>query len=391
MRPVNPIYAQAPTTVFETMSRLAQETGAINLGQGFPDDGFPPDVLARAAEAVTTGWNQYPPMPGLPALRQAMSRHEARFYGIDRDWARETLVTSGATEALAAALFALVEPDDEVVLFQPFYDAYLPLLRRAGATPKFVTLAPPHWSPSRADLAAAFSPRTKAVILNNPLNPAGKVFSRAELELIAEFVDGSDAYVIADEVYEHVVYDGLRHIPFCTLPGMHARTLRIGSAGKIFSLTGWKVGLVTGTADTLAPVMKAHQYLTFTTPPNLQEAVAFGLDKDDAFYRDMADGLQARRDHFAAGLRALGLEVLSSGGTYFLSIDIAHHGFAGGDAAFCEALTRRIGVAAIPNSAFYAVDPVTTTVRFCFSKRMEVLDGALARLARLSEPGALVQ
>lgn len=389
MRPANPIYAQAPTTVFETMSRLAQETGAINLGQGFPDDGYPLDILARAAEAVTTGWNQYPPMPGLPALRQAMARHEARFYGIERDWTRETLVTSGATEALAATLFALVEPGDEVVVFQPFYDAYLPLLRRAGATPKFVTLAPPHWSPSRANLAAAFSARTKAVILNNPLNPAGKVFGRAELELIAEFVEGSDAYVIADEVYEHVVFDGRTHIPFCTLPGMDRRTLRIGSAGKIFSLTGWKVGLVTGVADTLAPVMKAHQYLTFTTPPNLQEAVAFGLDKDDAFYRDLADGLQARRDHFADGLRALGLEVLSSGGTYFLSIDISRHGFNGGDAAFCEALTRQIGVAAIPNSAFYAVDPVTTTVRFCFSKRMEVLDGALERLARLTEPGAL--
>jgi len=385
MRPVNPIYAQLGTTVFETMSRLAQETGAINLGQGFPDEGFPPDVLAKAADAVLTGWNQYPPMPGLPELRQAIARHEQRFYGIDRDWMRETLVTSGATEALAAAILALVEPGDEVVLFEPFYDAYLPLVRRAGAIPRFVTLTPPDWTPSREALAAAFSPRTKAVILNNPLNPAGKVFSRAELELIAEFVDGSDAYVIADEVYEHVLYDGRAHIPFCTLPGMANRVIRIGSAGKIFSLTGWKVGLVTGAADTLSPVIKAHQYLTFTTPPNLQAAVAFGLDKGDDFYRELASGLELRRDRFAAGLRALGLEVLPCHGTYFLSIDIRSAGFSGTDTEFCQALTRRIGVAAIPNSAFYAQNPVTTTARFCFSKKLSVLDGALERLARLGE------
>lgn len=385
MRPANPIYAQGRTTVFETMSRLAQETGAINLGQGFPDEGFPEDVLAKAADAVVTGWNQYPPMPGLPELRQAIARHEKRFYGIDRDWARETLVTSGATEALAAAIFALVEPGDEVVLFEPFYDAYLPLIRRAGAIPRFVTLTPPEWSPSREALAAAFSPRTKAVLLNNPLNPAGKVFSREELSLIAEFVDGSDAYVIADEVYEHVLYDGRAHIPFSTLTGMAERVIRIGSAGKIFSLTGWKVGLVTGAPDTLAPVIKAHQFLTFTTPPNLQAAVAYGLDKGDDFYRDLAAGLEFRRDRFAAGLRALGLDVLPCHGTYFLSIDIRSAGFKGPDSEFCEALTRRIGVAAIPNSAFYAENPVTTTARFCFSKKLSVLDGALERLARLSQ------
>lgn len=383
MRAANPIFAQSKTTVFETMTRLAREAGAVNLGQGAPDGGYPMDVVDKAAEALRTGTNQYPPLAGVPALRRAIAAHEERFYGLRRDWTRETLVTVGATEALAAAFLAFVEPGDEVVLIEPFYDQYLPMLRRAGAEVRFVTLRPPDWRLTAAALDEAFTARTKLVVLNNPHNPSGTVFDRAQLELLADRVAASDSLVIADEVYEHILFDGRAHIPFASLPGMRERTVKIGSAGKIFSLTGWKVGLVSADPDLLAPLMKAHQFLIFTTPPNLQEAVAYGLAKDDAFFADLAGGLQAKRDRLAAGLEALDIGVLDCQGTYFLSIDIASTGFAGGDAAFCEWLTREVGVAAIPNSAFYAADPVTSTARFCFAKDNAVLDEALRRLATI--------
>jgi aspartate/methionine/tyrosine aminotransferase len=376
---VNPVFSQLPTTVFETMSRLARETGAINLGQGFPDDPGPEDIRHHAAEAVLSGWNQYPPMLGLPELRQAVAAHYRHHHAVDLNWQTEVMVTSGATEALAGAMFALLEPGDEVVLFQPLYDAYLPLVLRAGGVPRLVRLEPPHWRFDEAMLAAAFSPRTKLVLFNNPLNPSGTVFPAEDLALLARFVITHDAIAVVDEVWEHVVFDGLTHQPLMALPGMRERTVKIGSAGKIFSLTGWKVGFVCAAPPLLRVLAKAHQFLTFTTPPNLQSAVAFGLGKPDTFFTAMKAGLKRSRDRFAAGLQQLGYAVLPSSGTYFLNIDIAPLGEAD-DVAFCQRLVMDRGVAAIPVSAFYAQRPITTVVRFCFAKTDDVLDAALDRL-----------
>jgi aspartate/methionine/tyrosine aminotransferase len=382
MRSTNATYANLPTTIFETMSRLARHYDAVNLGQGFPDDKGPLDVLQQAAEQLLEGSNQYPPMLGIPALRQAVALHAERFYGLTVDWQSETLVTSGATEALAAAIFALVEPGDEVVLIEPFYDAYLPLVLRAGATPRFVSLKPPHWRLERADLAAAFSPRTKAIIVNNPMNPTGRVFSAAELDLIAEFATGADAFVIADEVYEHLVFDGASHKTLLKVAGLRDRVIKIGSAGKTFSLTGWKVGYVTAQPALINLLGKAHQFLTFTTPPNLQAAVAFGLNKEIGYFKALAADMQRRRDRFVSGLHELGLAPLLCEGTYFANIDVAALG-AEDDETFCRKLVEEKGVAAIPVSAFYRGQPIRSVIRFCFAKQDAVLDAALQRLAAL--------
>ena len=380
MKSGNALLSSYGTTIFEVMSRLSEEHGAINLGQGFPDDRGPADVLQTAADALLTGWNQYPSMMGTPDLRRALAAHAGRFYGLDVDWKTETMVTSGATEALTACLLGLINPGDEVVLFQPMYDSYLPIVRLAGGVPRFVSLKAPDWSFCRADLEAAFSPRTKLVLINDPLNPAAKVFDRAELELIAEFVQRHDAFAVCDEVYEHIVFDGRRHIPLMTLPGMRDRCLKIGSAGKTFSLTGWKVGYVTAAPHLLQPVAKAHQFLTFTTPPNLQAAVAYGLGKEEGYFTGLAVGLQAKRDRLAAGLASVGFDVLPSAGTYFVAADIGRFGFDGDDQAFCRWLVAEAKVAAIPVSAFFVENAPTGVVRFCFSKRDEVLDEAIARL-----------
>lgn len=382
MKSGNAILSSYGTTIFEVMSRLSEEHGAINLGQGFPDERGPADVLDAAATALLTGWNQYPSMMGTPDLRQALASHAKRFYDLDVDWKTETMVTSGATEALTACLLGLINPGDEVVLFQPMYDSYLPIVRLAGGVPRFVSLKAPDWSFTRADLEAAFSPRTKLVLINDPLNPAAKVFSRTELELIAEFVQRFDTLAVCDEVYEHLVFDGRRHIPLMTLPGMRDRCLKIGSAGKTFSLTGWKVGYVTAAPHLLQPVAKAHQFLTFTTPPNLQTAVAFGLNKDDGYFAELAGGLQAKRDRLAAGLASVGFDVLPSAGTYFVVADVARFGFDGDDQDFCRWLTAEAGVTAIPVSAFFVEDAPKSCVRFCFSKKNEVLDAAIERLSR---------
>lgn len=379
---MNSILAGLPTTVFEVMSQLARETGAINLGQGFPDGPGPEDVRRKAAEAVIDGWNQYPPMLGLPELRRAVAAHYGHHQGLDLDADSEVMITSGATEAIAGALFALIEPGDEVVLFEPMYDAYLPLVRRAGGIPRFVALQPPHWRLTEEALAQAFSPKTKVVLFNNPFNPAAVVYPREDLELLARFCIANDAIAVCDEVWEHVVFDGRAHLPLMAVPGMRERTVKIGSAGKIFSLTGWKVGFVCAAPGLLPVLAKAHQFLTFTTPPNLQAAVAYGLGKDDAYFTTMRAGFARSRDRFAAGLTQLGFSLLPSEGTYFLNVDIAPLGESD-DVAFCKRLVAEHGVAAIPVSAFYAGGAVKTVVRFCFAKTDATLDGALERLARV--------
>jgi aspartate/methionine/tyrosine aminotransferase len=377
---MNPIFSALETSVFEVMSQLARETGAVNLGQGFPDDPGPEDVRRKAAEAVVEGWNQYPPMMGLPELRQAVATHYKHWQGLDLDPNSEIMVTSGATEAIAGALMALVAPGDEVVLFEPMYDAYVPLVRRAGGIPKFVTLTPPHFGLTEEALAKAFSPKTRVVLFNNPLNPTATIFSQADLDLLANFCNRYDAIAVCDEVWEHVVFDGHRHVPVLGRPDMRERTVKISSAGKIFSLTGWKVGLVMAAPAIMRVLAKAHQYITFTTPPNLQAAVAYGLGKDDGYFEGMRADFQRSRDRFATGLRGLGFQVLPSAGTYFLNLDIAPLGETD-DVDFCRRLVMENGVAAIPVSAFYAQGAVKNVVRFCFAKRDATLDAALERLA----------
>ena len=379
-RPVNPVFADLPTTVFETMSALARQHGAINLGQGFPDDPGPDDLRAVAARALVEGDNQYPPMMGLPALREAVAAHYARHQGLALDPASEVMVTSGATEALAGALLALVRPGDEVVLFAPMYDAYLPLVRRAGGVPRSVNLQPPGFRLDAAALAAVFNERTSVVLLNNPLNPSATLFGRDDLEVLAGFCRRFEVTAICDEVWEHVVFDGAAHVPLMGLPGMRERTVKIGSAGKIFSLTGWKVGFVMADAALMRVLAKAHQFLTFTTPPNLQAAVAHGLAKEDDYFRTMRAGYARSRDRLATGLGALGYRVLPAGATWFLNVDIGAQGRTD-DVAFCEHLVRRHGVAAIPVSAFYPDGSVRSLVRLCFAKSDATLDAALERMA----------
>ena len=380
MKDVSRVFGSLGTTVFEVMSGLAREHASINLGQGFPDGNGPDDVRAAAHEALDDRPNQYPPMMGVPELRQAVAAHNKRFYGLDVDWATETLVTSGATEALAACLFGLIEPGDEAVLIEPLYDSYLPIVRRAGATPKLVRIEPPDWRLDEAALRAAFSDKTKLILFNTPMNPAAKVFTADELGLIAELCIAHDAFAVADEVYEHLTFDDRRHIPIMTLPGMRERTARIGSAGKTFSLTGWKVGYITAAAEMLTPVTKAHQFLTFTTPPNLQRATAYGLGKDDAYFDGLAASMQRSRDRFADGLRTLGFEVIDCAGTYFITVDIRSAGFNGGDVDFCKTLTTDAGVTAVPVSAFYGDDPPTNFARFSFCKEDMTLDEAIRRM-----------
>jgi len=373
---MNRVFADLTTTVFETMSGLAREHDAINLGQGFPDDPGPADVRDKAAGALLAGDNQYPPMMGLPGLRAAVAAHYARFQGLDLDPQTEVMVTSGATEALAGAILALIEPGDEVVLFEPMYDAYLPLVRRAGGVPRFVTLTPPHFRIEEEALAQAFSERTRLVILNNPLNPGATVFADEDLALLARFCCRFDATALSDEVWEHLVFGGRAHRPLMAFPGMRDRTIKVGSAGKIFSLTGWKVGFVMAAPRLMAGLARAHQFLTFTTPPNLQAAVAYGLAKEDAYFDGMRARYAASRDRLAGGLTRLGFTVLPSAGTYFLAVDIGTRD----DAAYCEALVREHRVAAIPISAFYAEGRVRNLVRFCFAKSDATLDAALERL-----------
>jgi aspartate/methionine/tyrosine aminotransferase len=378
----NPIFASLPRTIFDVMSGLSRELGAINLGQGFPDQPGPLAIREAAARASIEGPNQYPPMLGLPELRAAVAAHYNTRQGLDLDWASEVTITSGATEALAACFLGLIEPGDEVVVIQPAYDAYLPMIRRAGGVPRLISLAPPHWRLTREALEAAFTPRTKLVALNNPLNPSAVVFAEADLALLAEFCVRHDAIAVCDEVWEEVVFAPHRHRPLIGFPGMRERCVKIGSAGKMFALTGWKVGFLCAASPLSEVLAKAHQFLTFATPPNLQTAVAFGLETSADWFAQMTLALARSRDRLAEGLRAEGFAVLDSQGTYFLNIDLAASGIAEDDRSFCLRAVKQHGVAAIPVSTFYEAAPVTTVARLCFAKADATLDEGVRRLAK---------
>lgn len=381
----NPIFSSLPTTIFEEMSGLARSLGAVNLGQGFPDDPGPEPIRARAADAVLNGYNQYPPMAGLPELRQAVAAHYARTQGLDLDWEGEVTITSGATEALAAAFLGLIEPGDEVIVFQPLYDAYVPLIRRAGGIPRFVRLEPPGWRFDRARLEAAITPRTRYVVLNNPINPAGVVLPGEDLALLADLCVAHDLTAICDEVWEQVVFEGAVHRPLMAFPGMRGRCVKIGSAGKMFGLTGWKVGFLCAAPELTRTLARTHQFLTFTTPPNLQAAVAWGLENSAGWFADMPRDLERSRDRLTEGLRREGFAVLPSQGTYFLNLDLPASGIDEPDRAFALRAVREAGVASIPVSALYEEAPVTTILRLCFSKRDATLDAGIERLARARE------
>ncbi len=382
MKPTNSILGSYGTTVFETMSRMAGEYSSINLGQGFPDDSGPQSVLEHASRFLYDRPNQYPPMLGVPELRQAVAAHNKRFYGIDVDWKTETMVSTGATEGLAACFFGLIEPGDEVVLIEPLYDCYLPIIRRAGGIPKTVTIRPPNWELNVSELREAFSEKTKLLLLNTPQNPASKVFTKIELEILANLVKEFDAIAVCDEVYEHMVFDGRSHIPLMTLPGMRDRTIRIGSAGKTFSLTGWKVGYLTGPEKLLSAVARAHQFLVFTTAPNLQRAVAFGLSQNDDYFDGLNLSMQSKRNRLAKALKKIkGFKPVICQGSYFLFVDIAGTGFGGSDFDFCMHITKEAGVTAVPVSAFYENGGPNSFIRFCFAKDDGILDAAAEKLA----------
>lgn len=380
---LNPLYAAMDTTIFEHMSGLARQTGAINLGQGFPDTP-PPSVLTEAAaRAMRTRSQQYPPMAGVPELRAAVAAFHARTQGLNVA-SEQVIVTSGATEALAAAILAVVSPGDEVLVFAPAYDAYAPLVRRAGGVPVFVTLAPPDWRYTREAIERAITPRTRALLLNDPLNPTGSAASADELAMLAQLCTSHDLVAICDEVWETVRFDGVGHRSLLSLPGMGARAIKIGSAGKIFGATGWKVGWMIASADMAPIIARAHQFLTFTTPPMLQWAVAEGLAMDDVMATLHADWAASRRV-LVEGLSQAGFAVLDNAATWFACIDLAASGFALDDRTFAERAVREAGVASIPLSAFHEGGPAGTVVRLCHCKPATMLEEAIARLARWRE------
>jgi N-succinyldiaminopimelate aminotransferase len=381
---LNPLYERMPTSVFERMSGLATKYGAINLGQGFPDFGWPEEILDAAARAVVEGSNQYAPSRGLPALREAIAGHYGRHFGLELT-ADHVSVTSGATEALGAAILATVEPGDEVILLTPAYDSYAPTVRRAGGVVREVALRPPHWRIDRDALEAAVGPRTRAIIFNNPHNPTGRLYHDDELRTVADFACSHDLTVIADEVWEHVVLDGSRFMPICALDGMAERTIKVGSAGKIFSLTGWKVGWMIASPALAGPLAKAHQFLTFSTAPNLQAAVAFGLQDGDSWIAPMQQRFARARDRMTAGLRSAGLTVLDAAATYFLCVDLEASGIALDDESFATAAVERAGVAVVPLSAFAEQDPPRGLVRLCFGKRDETIDSGIAAMTKARE------
>jgi N-succinyldiaminopimelate aminotransferase len=376
---LNSALAGMGTTIFAEMSALALETGSINLGQGFPDTDGPIEIATAAADAVLAGrGNQYPPGPGIPELRHAIAVHQKRFYGLEVDPDTEVLVTAGATEAIAAAMLALLEPGDEVIALEP-YDSYAACIAMAGARRVPITLRAPAFRPDLDALGDAITDRTRLILLNSPHNPTGMVATRAELTEIARLAVEHDLLVVADEVYEHIVFDG-EHIPIATLPGMRGRTVSISSAGKTFSFTGWKIGWVTGTRELVTAVRTAKQFLTYVSGGPFQYAIATGLALPDSFYADLAGGLRRKRDLLGAGLKDAGFEVFWPQGTYFITTDIAGLSAAGA-LDFCRQLPRTCGVVAVPNSVFYDDHEAgRSQVRFAFCKREEVLAAAAERL-----------
>ncbi|MDE9367906.1 pyridoxal phosphate-dependent aminotransferase [Luteipulveratus sp. YIM 133132] len=371
-------------TIFGEMSALAVRTGAINLGQGFPDTDGPQPVLDAAREAIASGLNQYPPPNGLPVLREAVAAHQQRFYGIHLDPDTQVLVTVGATEAIAAAVLALCEPGDEVVTFEPYYDSYAATIALAGATRRTSVLRFPDFAVDEESLRAAFSDRTRLVLLNTPHNPTGKVFTREELELVCSLAREHDAYVVTDEVYEHLTFDGQQHIPVATLPGMAERTITISSGGKTFSTTGWKVGWLTGPAELVAACRTVKQFLTYVGSGPFQPAIAHGLGLDDGYFEGFAASLAAKRDLLVTGLERAGLRVSRPSGTYFVIADAAPLG-ASDAVDFCWELPERCGVVGVPVSVFHDdEDAARTLVRFAFCKQDDVLHEAVRRLGALS-------
>ncbi len=371
-----------PPTIFTTMSALAVRTGSINLGQGFPDRDGPTALLEAAVDALRGGHNQYAPGPGVPGLRDAIARHQQRLYGIDLDPQSQVVVTAGATEAIAAAVLGLVDPGDEVVVVEPYYDSYVAVVAMAGGVRRPVPLrrTPLGFRLDVEALRAAVSDRTVALLVNTPHNPTGAVLDAAERAAIAEVATRHDVVVIVDEVYEHLVFDGGSHVPLASMPGMADRTLSLSSAGKMFSVTGWKVGWVTGPADLVGQVLSAKQWLTFSNAAPLQPAVAHALDHESAYVEQLTAELQGKRDLLCSGLADLGLDPVRPEGTYFTLGDVSHLGWADGR-SFCEALPSRAGVVAIPAQAFYDdQDAGRHLVRWAFCKDQVVLEQALDRL-----------
>jgi aspartate/methionine/tyrosine aminotransferase len=384
---MNPLYKQMETSVFERMSQAAAKHGAVNLGQGFPDFGWPPDILEAAAKAVVEGSNQYAPSRGLPALREAVAAHYGRHHGLDLS-ADNICVTSGATEALAAAILATVSPGDEVIVMTPAYDAYAPLIRRAGGVVREVALQPPGWRVERSALEAAVTSRTRALIFNNPHNPTGRLFDADELAAVAEVAIANDLVVIADEVWEHILLDGQHFVPIASLAGMAERTFKCGSAGKIFSLTGWKIGWLVASPEMATLAARAHQFLTFASAPNLQAAVAFGLNNGDEWLGPMRERFSRVRDRMTEGLERAGFSVLPSASTYFLCVDLAASGISFDDEAFAKLAVEAAGVAVVPLSPFAEQDTPRHMIRLCFAKQDETIDAGVAALAKAREMAA---
>jgi len=373
-------------TIFAEMSALAVATGAINLGQGFPDEDGPPQVLEAAKRAITDGLNQYPPGLGMPVLRQAIAEHQRRFYGLTIDPDNQVLVTAGATEALAATILALTDDGDEVVTFEPFYDAYAAAIALGRATQTTVPLRAPHFLPDHDDIRSAFTDRTRVIIVNSPHNPTGAVFPRATLELIVELAERHNAIIVTDEVYEHLTF-GAEHVPISTLPGAFGRTVTISSGGKTFSATGWKIGWIIAPSELLKPIVAVKQYLTYVNGAPFQPAIAVGLGLPMSYFNELAAGLKAKRDILTAGLIAAGFGVTSPAAGYFVIADAAPLGVSNA-AQFCRALPGLAGVAAVPVTAFVREEHragYATLVRFAFCKRTDVLARAAAQLAELAE------
>ncbi len=386
---MNPIFADLPTSIFEIMSLEAARLGAVNLGQGFPEsDGFP-EVREAAARALMDKSNQYAPMRGLPVLREAVARFYQTTQGLTLDPAKQIVVTSGATEAICAAILSLITPGDEVAVFEPMYDAYLPLIRRAGGVPRIVALNPPHWTFDEADLAAVFNARTKLVLITTPNNPTTHCLSRGELELLRTYCDRFDAYVVSDEVWEHIVFDR-DHLSVLHLPGLAQRAIKIGSAGKIFALTGWKVGWIAGPQKLIDQVARAHQFITFATPPALQHAVAFGLDLPVERFAAAHRDYEHQRNFLSGALSEAGFTVLAPQGSYFINIDLAASGITAPTLDFAFDLVKNHGLATIPLAAFCDSGRDLAVLRLCFAKSLATLEkGAKALIGARSGQSAI--